>query len=78
MKQRRAPRTRGELNKGTILSLLGRASRISTLGEESEEEVYFMNNKGTRSRLESGITLYGPVITKIQQQFSGSSTKADS
>ncbi|KAF1941893.1 hypothetical protein EJ02DRAFT_422629 [Clathrospora elynae] len=52
-----------------MLSLLSRASQPRTLGDESDEEVYFMTGEEARSLLESGATLYGPIITEGQQQF---------
>jgi hypothetical protein len=69
MRQKRAPRTWGQLNNQVMLSLLSRASQPRTLGDESEEEVYFMTGEEARSLLESGATLHGPIITEGQQQF---------
>jgi hypothetical protein len=68
-RQKRAPRTWGQLNNQVMLSLLSRASQPRTLGDESEEEVYFMTGEEARSKLESGATLHGPIITEGQQQF---------
>jgi hypothetical protein len=68
-RQKRAPKTWGQLNNQTMLSLLSRASQPRTLRDESEEEVYFMTGEEARSLLESGATLHGPIITEGQQQF---------
>jgi hypothetical protein len=68
-RQKRAPRTWGQLNNQAMLSLLSRASQPRTLGDEGEEEVYFMTGEEARSLLESGATLHGPIITEGQQQF---------
>jgi hypothetical protein len=66
---KKSPKTWGELNNQVMYSLLSRASQPRTLGDESEEEVYFMTGEEARSLLESGATLHGPIITEGQQQF---------
>jgi hypothetical protein len=68
-RQKRVPKTWGQLNNHAMLSLLSRVSQPRTLADESEEEVYFMTGEEARSLLESGATLHGPIITKGQQQF---------
>ncbi|KAF1358485.1 hypothetical protein EJ07DRAFT_123933 [Lizonia empirigonia] len=74
-RQKRVPKTWGQLNNHAMLSLLSRASQPRTLGDESEEEVCFMTGKEARSLLESGATLHGPIITEGQQQFQWEQSK---
>ncbi|KAF2787533.1 hypothetical protein K505DRAFT_287767 [Melanomma pulvis-pyrius CBS 109.77] len=52
-----------------MLTLLSRASQPTTVGSESEKEVYFLTGEEAEGRLGSHVDLHGPIITENQQQF---------